>query len=92
MITTGGYNKYIQHAGSHHLGLDVHDVWGSSTLKAGMVISIEPRIHIVEDSTELAAEYRGFGIRIGDNLLVTENGCVVLPEEIPKESDEVVKF
>lgn len=92
VITTAGYGKYVKHGVSHHLGLDVHDVWASDTLKAGMVITVEPGIYIPEDATELTPEYRGFGIRIEDDLLVTENGSVVLSKEIPKEVDEIEKF
>lgn len=92
VITNAGYGKYIKHGVSHHLGLDVHDIWASDTLKAGMVITVEPGIYIPEDATELTAEYRGFGIRIEDDVLVTENGSVVLSAGIPKEIDEIEKF
>lgn len=92
VITNAGYGKYIKHGVSHHLGLDVHDVWVSDTLKAGMVITVEPGIYIPEDATELSAEYRGLGIRIEDDVLVTENGNVVLSVGIPKEIDEIEKY
>jgi Xaa-Pro aminopeptidase len=74
--------KYLPHGVSHHVGLDVHDPAGASTLAPGMVITVEPGIYIPEE---------GIGIRIEDTVLVTENGAKVMSGALPKEPDEVEK-
>lgn len=76
--------KYYFHGVSHHLGLDTHDV-GDRTLplQKGMVITNEPGLYIEEE---------GIGIRIEDDLLITENGCEVLSKEIIKEVSDIENF
>ncbi len=76
-------SKYYYHGVSHSLGLDVHDVFDKDmTLEPGMVITVEPGLYF--------AEY-GIGIRIEDDVLVTERGCAVLTN-VPKEADEIEKI
>jgi Xaa-Pro aminopeptidase len=77
-------SKYYYHNVSHYLGLDVHDV-GSYLipLKAGVVLTIEPGFYIEEES---------IGIRIEDNVLVTETGSINLSESIIKEVKDIENF
>lgn len=76
--------RFFIHGLSHWLGMDVHDVGAYSTpLAPGMVLTIEPGIYI-------AAE--GLGVRIEDDVLVTENGCQVLSAAVPRSADEVERI
>ncbi len=82
----GEVGKYYMHGVSHHLGIDVHDVTVGSAadpLPAGAVISDEPGLYIDE---------WGIGIRIEDDLLITESGCEVLSADIIREADEIEAF
>jgi Xaa-Pro aminopeptidase len=73
--------KYFMHGTSHHLGLDVHDVWNKyRKVEAGMVFTIEPGIYIKEE---------GLGIRLENNVLITETGSIDLMESIPMDADEI---
>jgi len=74
------YEKYFLHRVSHHVGLDVHDPSASDSLRAGMVITVEPGIYIPEEN---------FGIRIEDDVLVTENGYEVLSSAVPKTVEKI---
>jgi len=76
--------KYFTHGLSHHVGLDVHDPNDpNATLKAGMVITIEPGIYIPEEN---------IGVRIEDTVLVTETGSKNLSGALPREVSEIEKF
>jgi Xaa-Pro aminopeptidase len=74
--------KYYYHGVSHMLGLETHDVGrhNEGLLKAGMVLTVEPGLYIAEE---------GIGIRIEDNVLVTENGYEVLSPDIPRTTEEI---
>jgi len=75
------YKKHFMHGTAHHLGLDVHDVYDKhKPFKAGMVFTCEPGIYIREEN---------IGIRIENNILITENGPIDLSENIPREVDEI---
>jgi Xaa-Pro aminopeptidase len=89
VIDSAGYGKFWGHGVSHHLGLDTHDAGNMDTLRTGMVITVEPGIYIRRNDTTVAAGYRGFGIRIEDDVLVTEDGYEVLSAAIPKEAKAV---
>jgi len=89
IITEAGYGEFIRHGVSHPLGMDVHDVAAGFELKPGMVITVEPGIYIPADAQSVKAEYRGFGIRIEDDVLVTETGFKLLSKNIPKEIREI---
>jgi Xaa-Pro aminopeptidase len=76
--------KYYYHGVSHYLGLDTHDVGGyNRKLEPGMVLTVEPGLYIEEE---------GLGIRIEDNILVTENGCENLSKDIIKTVEEIEEF
>ena len=78
-------SKYYMHGVSHHLGIDVHDVTvaSNSKLRPGAVITDEPGLYIDEWET---------GIRIEDDLLITEDGCEVLSEAIMRNPDEIERY
>ncbi len=74
-------DKYYWHNVSHHMGLDVHDIVGrDKRLEAGMIVSVEPGIYILEWD---------MGFRIEDDVLVTETGSENLSAEIPREAEEI---
>jgi Xaa-Pro aminopeptidase len=75
------YKKYFMHGTSHHLGLDVHDImFRYHTFQAGNLFTCEPGIYIPEEN---------LGIRIENNILITENGNIDLFANIPMEADEI---
>ncbi len=89
------YRDYYMHATSHWLGLDVHDSGpyrddrGQVRLRPGMVLTIEPGLYFGPQAKQAPDIYRGIGIRIEDDVLVTEDGCRVLSQAIPKDPDEL---
>ncbi len=75
------FKRYFMHGTSHHLGLDVHDVWNRyRRFEAGMVFTIEPGIYIREE---------GLGVRLENNILITETGNTDLMASIPMDADEI---
>lgn len=76
------YYAFIKHGVSHHLGLDAHDAIDSrdQPLAPGNVITVEPGLYLADE---------GLGIRIEDDVLVTEGGCEVLSRDIPKEIADI---
>jgi len=84
VIAGAGFGAFWQHSVSHHLGLDVHDAGVMDTLRAGMVITAEPGIYIPVNDTTVTAEYRGIGVRIEDDVLITPEGSEVLSAHVPK--------
>ena len=93
----GDYKRFYMHRTSHWLGLDVHDVGAYSAdgrprpLEPGMVLTVEPGLYIPAAATDVPTEYRGIGIRVEDDVLVTGDpaGHRVLTAAIPKEIDEL---
>jgi Xaa-Pro aminopeptidase len=90
------HRRYMIHGTSHHLGLDVHDcakarqeLYMDGILEAGMVFTIEPGLYFQADDLTVPAEYRGIGVRIEDNVLVTDDGCELLSAEIPRTADDI---
>ena len=76
--------KYYMHGVSHSIGIDVHDIsFAGDVLQPGWVISDEPGLYIDEEA---------IGIRIEDDLLITEDGCEILSKDIIKEPDEIEAF
>ncbi len=94
LIEAEAYRPYYMHRTGHWLGLDVHDVGGYRTgghwrdLQPGMVLTIEPGLYIAPDA-ECDARFRGIGIRIEDDLLVTRQGARVLTAMVPKAIDQI---
>jgi Xaa-Pro aminopeptidase len=90
------HRRYMVHGTSHHLGIDVHDcaqarreLYLDGVLEAGMVFTIEPGLYFQPDDLTVPAEYRGIGVRIEDNILVTESGAENLSIGIPRTADDV---
>jgi Xaa-Pro aminopeptidase len=89
------YRKYYMHRTSHWLGMDVHDVGEyyvegkSRPVAPGMVLTIEPGIYVAADDEAAPKEMRGVGIRIEDDVLVTEGGHENLTAAAPKEVAEM---
>jgi Xaa-Pro aminopeptidase len=92
----GLHKRWTLHGVSHMLGMDVHDCAQARTdqyrdgiLEAGMILTVEPGLYIQLDDELFPAEYRGIGIRIEDDVLVTEDGFINLSENIPHHPDEI---
>jgi len=90
------HRRYMVHGTSHHLGLDVHDcaqarrdLYLDGVLEAGMVFTIEPGLYFQPDDLTVPEEYRGIGVRIEDNILVTADGAENLSAGIPRTADDV---
>ncbi|MCH7408853.1 aminopeptidase P N-terminal domain-containing protein [Belliella sp. DSM 111904] len=90
IIKKGQNHSYLPHGISHHLGLDVHDRGGYGPLEPGMVFTIEPGIYIPEGS-DCDAKWWGIGIRIEDNILITENGYENLSQFVPRTVADIEK-
>jgi Xaa-Pro aminopeptidase len=98
LIESQAYKKFYMHRTGHWLGLDVHDVgeykihgeW--RVFESGMVTTVEPAIYISEELEDLPTRYRGIGVRIEDDVLVTRSGHEVLTAAIPKTVDEVESY
>jgi Xaa-Pro aminopeptidase len=95
IIEKGDYKKFFMHRTGHWLGMDVHDVGRYRTgeewrqLEPGMVFTVEPGIYIAEGTEGVSAEFYNIGVRIEDDVLVTENGYEVLTALAPKEAKDV---
>jgi Xaa-Pro aminopeptidase len=90
------YRRVYMHRTNHWLGLDVHDVGAynpggtARPLGPGMVITVEPGLYVAADDVDSPAEYRGLGVRIEDDVLVTATGHEVLTAAIPKRPDDLI--
>lgn len=90
LIKEEAYKPFYMHRTSHWLGMDVHDVGAYKEkgewrlLQPGMVLTIEPGLYIAPDDESVDEKWRGIGIRIEDDVLVTESGNTVLSREVPK--------
>ncbi len=89
------HTRFYMHRTSHWLGMDVHDVGEyhvegkPRALEPGMVFTIEPGLYFGAEESKCAEKLRGIGVRIEDDLVVTEAGCDVISKNIPKRIDEV---
>ncbi len=95
LIRTNAFRLFYMHRTSHWLGMDVHDVgkyregerWRK--LEPGMVLTVEPGLYVAEGCRKAPAKYRGIGVRIEDDVLVTKHGHEVLSGMIPQATGEV---
>jgi Xaa-Pro aminopeptidase len=89
------YKQFYMHTIGHFLGLDVHDVGRyhikdeSRQLEPGMVMTVEPGLYISPATKEIPEKYLGIGVRIEDDVLVTENGNRILSNKAPKQIEEI---
>ena len=93
LIANNAYRPFFMHGLSHWLGLDVHDVGNydvdrSRILEPGMVLTVEPGLYIAMDA-DVPAQYRGIGIRIEDDIVITEDGNENLTAGVVKKADDI---
>ncbi len=93
------HRRWMVHGTSHHLGLDVHDcaqarreMYLEAELKPGMVFTIEPGLYFQPDDLLVPEEFRGIGVRIEDDILITKKGAENLSAALPRESKAVEKW
>jgi Xaa-Pro aminopeptidase len=96
---SGLHRRWQFHGSGHHLGIDVHDCaharkeqYAEAVLETGMILTVEPGFYIQPDDTLFPEEYRGIGIRIEDDILVTESGAKILSNALPRHPDEVEAY
>ncbi|MBK50774.1 MAG: Xaa-Pro aminopeptidase [Gammaproteobacteria bacterium] len=98
LIKSEAYKGFYMHRVGHWIGLDVHDVGDYKIdgawrmLEAGMVTTIEPGIYIAPDNTDVPEKWRGIGVRIEDDVLVTKSGYRILTTGVPKTVSEIEAF
>ncbi|MGI9171432.1 MAG: aminopeptidase P family protein [Candidatus Nanopelagicus sp.] len=95
----GLHRRWQFHGSGHHLGIDVHDCaharkeqYADAVLEPGMILTVEPGFYIQPDDTLFPQEYRGIGVRIEDDILVTESGAKILSNALPRHPDEVEAY
>jgi Xaa-Pro aminopeptidase len=89
------HRRWMPHGTSHHLGLDVHDcaqarreLYLDGVLREGMVFTIEPGLYFKQEDLAIPEEYRGIGVRIEDDILMTAEGPVNLSAALPRTADD----
>ncbi|MEE1921633.1 Xaa-Pro aminopeptidase [Pseudomonas sp. 148P] len=95
LIENEAHRAFYMHRAGHWLGMDVHDVgeykvggqW--RVLEPGMALTVEPGIYIAADNQSVAKKWRGIGVRIEDDVVVTRNGCEILTCGVPKTVTEI---
>ena len=95
LIAAEAHRAFYMHRAGHWLGLDVHDVgeykvggqW--RVLEPGMTLTVEPGIYIAPDNQSVAKKWRGIGVRIEDDVVVTKNGCEILTGGVPKSVADI---
>ena len=92
----GQHRRYMVHGTSHHLGIDVHDcaqarrdMYLDGVIEAGMIFTIEPGLYFQPDDLTVPFEFRGIGVRIEDDVLITATGAENLSIGIPRTADDV---
>lgn len=96
VLELGLQRRWTLHGTGHMLGMDVHDcaaarteAYVDTTLAPGMCLTVEPGLYFQADDLTVPEEYRGIGVRIEDDILVTEDGHVNLSDALPRRSEEV---
>ncbi|MFI8421938.1 aminopeptidase P family protein [Streptomyces sp. NPDC085479] len=96
VLELGLQRRWTLHGTGHMLGMDVHDcaaarteAYVETTLEPGMCLTVEPGLYFQADDLTVPEEYRGIGVRIEDDILVTEDGNRNLSDQLPRRSDEV---
>jgi Xaa-Pro aminopeptidase len=97
LSTDGGlHRRWMVHGTSHHLGIDVHDCaqarvenYREGTLRPGMVFTVEPGLYFKPDDELVPDQLRGIGVRIEDDIVITETGCENLSAALPRSSADV---
>jgi Xaa-Pro aminopeptidase len=98
LIKEGAYRQFFMHRTGHWLGMDVHDVGEYKVgeqwrlLEPGMVTTVEPGIYIAPGSKGVSREWRGIGVRIEDDVVVTHGEPEVLTAAMPTEPDEIERL
>mmetsp|Transcript_50678 Transcript_50678/g.84074 ORF Transcript_50678/g.84074 Transcript_50678/m.84074 type:complete len:102 (-) Transcript_50678:449-754(-) len=91
-MTSGQYRRFYLHHVSHYYGMDIHDtpnISRSRPLQRGMAFTIEPGLYI-PDEPDIPKRFRGIGIRIEDNIVISPSGEVlVMSSAVPKELDQI---
>jgi len=94
-LTEERYKRYFMHKTSHYLGMDVHDVGRyhlggkPRPLEPGVVITVEPGVYVPPNDDKAPAEFRGIGVRIEDDVLLTKTGARVLSSGVPKSVADI---
>lgn len=94
-VRKGNYKRFFMHRTGHWLGLDVHDVGDYKVdgewrlLEPGMTLTVEPGLYIAPDCDKVDKKWRGIGVRIEDNVLVTPEGHELLTADAPKTVAEI---
>lgn len=93
------HRRYMIHGTSHHLGMDVHDcaqasreMYMDALLEPGMIFTIEPGLYFHENDLSVPKEYRGIGVRIEDDVLITKSGAENLSAALPRKAKDVEKW
>lgn len=95
LIESEDYKEFYMHRIGHWLGMDVHDVGDYKVggewrvLEAGMCMTVEPGIYVAPDNLNVEQKWRGIGIRIEDDVLITKDGCEILTAAVPKTVEEI---
>ena len=95
LIASEAYKPFYMHRAGHWLGMDVHDVGDYKVggewrvLEPGMAMTVEPGIYIAADNQDEAKKWRGIGVRIEDDVVVTRTGCEILTGGVPKTVAEI---
>ncbi|XP_044756035.1 xaa-Pro aminopeptidase 3 [Coccinella septempunctata] len=87
--------RFCPHHVSHYLGMDVHDtpsITRNIPTRPGMIVTVEPGIYVQDNNEMVPKEYRGIGIRIEDDILITANGPEVLTSSCPKEITDILEI